>query len=154
MSCAMGKRALRSLSLSYLKKDWRAGPLQSFFRYDNKRNWWDSYSKVALWTLWYEKCPRSFYSWCYTKRRSGGPPTANPSVGMTTIKILRHAFPWHGSPCSWGGWVDGALATLSQRWRQITQGFWTDKDPCGESFKKCHEKYSIYILCTKSEHSL
>ena len=30
----MGKRALRSLSLSYQKRDWRAGPRQSLFWYD------------------------------------------------------------------------------------------------------------------------
>ena len=30
----MGKCALRSLSLSYPKKDWRVGPCQSFFGYD------------------------------------------------------------------------------------------------------------------------
>ncbi len=30
----MGTRALRNLSLSYPKKDWQAGPRQSFFGYD------------------------------------------------------------------------------------------------------------------------
>ena len=34
MSCVMRKCASRSLSLSYLKKDWQAGPHQSFFGYD------------------------------------------------------------------------------------------------------------------------
>ncbi len=34
VSCVTRKCALRSLSLSYPKKDWRAGPRQSFFGYD------------------------------------------------------------------------------------------------------------------------
>ncbi len=38
-----------------------------------------------------------FCSRCHTKRRIAGPPPTNPSSGMTTVKILRHAFPWHGS---------------------------------------------------------
>ena len=34
MSCVTRQPTLRSLSLSYQKKDWRAGPCQSFFWHD------------------------------------------------------------------------------------------------------------------------
>ncbi len=34
VSCVMGKQTLRSLSFSYQKKDWHAGPHQYFFWYD------------------------------------------------------------------------------------------------------------------------
>ena len=33
----------------------------------------------------------------YLGRRIGGALPGNPSFGMTTTKILRSVFPWHGS---------------------------------------------------------
>ncbi len=49
MSCVMGNRALRSLSLSYPKEGLGAGPCQSFFGHDIDHN-------IVL------CCPRRLYS--------------------------------------------------------------------------------------------
>ncbi len=53
-------------------------------------------------TIEYISCKGSrvrFYSRCHTQRRIGHcrGPAANPSLRMTTTKILRHDFPWHDS---------------------------------------------------------
>ena len=45
----------------------------------------------------YEGSSIQFYSWCCTQRRIGGCPPANPSLGTTTTKIVRHIFSWHSS---------------------------------------------------------
>ena len=39
-----------------------------------------------------------FISQCHIKRMIGGTPSANPSFGMATTKILRYIFPRHSSP--------------------------------------------------------
>ena len=54
--------------------------------------------KCALWSLSlsYQTIKQViFCSQCHTKRRIGGDPPANPSLGMT--KILRYIFSWHSS---------------------------------------------------------
>ncbi len=89
MSCVVGKHDLRFLSLSYPKKDRRAGPCQSFFGYDTDY-------KIVL------GCLHRLYSLVSVipkERlvRPGLPILAYPSFGMTTTKILRHVFPWHSS---------------------------------------------------------
>ncbi len=71
----MGKRASRSASLSYPKKDWRTG----------------LYNCTLL------PSQIIFCSWCYTKRRIGRPLPANHSFGMITTKILRSVFPRRNS---------------------------------------------------------
>ncbi len=70
MSCVTRKCASRSLSLSYRKKDLRAGPRQSFFGYDTDY-------KIVLCFL------HKLYSVV--------------GVSMTTTKIFRHIFLWHFS---------------------------------------------------------
>ncbi len=55
----MEKQTSRSLSLAYQKKDWRAGPHQSFF-------WYDTDYKTFC-----EDYRLQIHSWCHTKRRIG-----------------------------------------------------------------------------------
>ena len=86
MSSVTGKCALRSLSLSYQKKDWRVVP--------RLRNIICEGSRVQ------------FHSWCHTQRTIGRAP-ANPSLGMATTKILRHIFSWH----SWNN-TENWLSTI------------------------------------------
>ena len=69
-----GENALRYLSLSYAKKDWRVGP---FFGYDT------NYKTVFC-------CPHRLYSVVGVIPKKEGP--TNLSFGMTMIR-LRHVFP-------------------------------------------------------------
>ena len=60
LSCVTGKHALRSLSLSYLKKDWRAGPANL------------SLDMTPTTKLYAAAFRFYFYSQCHTKSRIGG----------------------------------------------------------------------------------
>ena len=79
VSRVMGKCAFRSLSLSYQKKNWWAGPRQSFFGYDTDY-------KIAL------SCFQGLYSVVGVIPKEG-----LASFGMTPTKILRHIFLWRSS---------------------------------------------------------
>ena len=91
LSCVMENCALRSLSLSYPKKDWQAGPSQSFFGYDTDY-------KFVLFCI--QRNVRPHPGNVINLTRIVGAPPANPSFGIITTKILRHVFSWHGSFCS------------------------------------------------------
>ena len=79
LSCVIEKCASRSLSLSYTKKDWLAGPCKSFFGSDTNY-------KIVFY------CHHRLYStccrWCLTKRRIRPYPPF-PVFDTTTTKILR-----------------------------------------------------------------
>ncbi len=83
----VGKSALRSLSLSYPKKDCRAGSRKSFFGYST------DYKIVLFCTHIFT----DYILWSLSYQRIGRAPPTNPSFGMTTTKILRHVFPGQGS---------------------------------------------------------
>ncbi len=80
------KQTLRTLSLSYQKKDGRPS---SFGMTPNflECNLWCQQSQILT-------------SQCHTKRRVGAATRAHPSFGMT--KILRSVFSWHVSCIEWG----------------------------------------------------
>ncbi len=93
VSRVMRKQTLRSLSLSYQKKDGHA---------------WPTFREYNLW------CQQSqiLKSQCHTKRNTH----AHPSFGMSTTKTLRFVFSWHVS-CVFGHNKQFFyLCCLSQAW--------------------------------------
>ena len=74
------KQSLRSLSLSYQKKDGCAWLCPSFFWYDTDLSEFDSVDIIFL------------KSRCHAKRRMGAATHAHPSCGMTRTKTLRSVF--------------------------------------------------------------
>ena len=85
----MRKQTLRSLSLSYPKKDAHPslGMTPTFREYD----------------LWSRKT-QILKSQCHTRRRMGAATRARPSLGMTTTKTWRSVLLWHTSACLRQGW--------------------------------------------------
>ncbi len=78
LGCATITLLLRSLLMSYQKKNWRAGPHQSFFWYDTDYRFIIcSPHRVYM-----------VYSQCHTKRRIGGALPANPSFDKDLKKCF------------------------------------------------------------------
>ncbi len=105
------KQTVKSLSLSYAKKDWRAGA-----------------PPILLW-VWhrlqniiYEGRRVMFYSRCHTQRRIGG---ATESIfGMPTTKTLRSAFSWRVSGyfslfTGWVGEAEPSIRSDQSTWTRI-----------------------------------
>ncbi len=106
------KQALKSLSMSYPKKDWRAGDFdlchgkmcQDLCCCIPKEGLVGGARPILL-LVWKHRleniiCKDSrvqLYSQCHTQRRIDGALPANPSLGMTKTKILRHIFQWQSS---------------------------------------------------------
>ena len=88
MTRTMRKQTLRSLSLSYQKKE----PRPSFWHDTDFSRIWSMISAVKFWKVG-----------CHTKRRMGAAKRAHPSFGMTTTKILRSVFSWRTSG-RYSGW--------------------------------------------------
>ncbi len=76
----MRKRALRSLSLSYPKKDWRAGPNQSLA----------GRAPSILLFVWHRL--QNIICWCHTLRRIGGAPTRQSFFGYGNDKDFKACF--------------------------------------------------------------
>ncbi len=92
LSWVTRKCALRSLSLSYPKKDWRAGPRQSFFWYatdyefvicNSEKNATRLVSIIPFFKAYWKN--GSFFSFI-----------SPPLVGALRF-LLRHIFSWHNS---------------------------------------------------------
>ncbi len=83
------KQTLRSLSLSYQKKDGRTWPILLLAWHRLLENI-IYVSRVKFWKA-------GLKSRCHTIRRMGTALRAHPSVGMTTTKTLRSVFSWRAS---------------------------------------------------------